>query len=84
MKVVKTVSGSEYLLDEEAKKFFRTRGENEENYKAENDGEWVPYTEIAQLEVGKTMEIFWMREGAQWPTLRMTTPVLSVEEAVTK
>ena len=81
MKIVKTVSGSTYFVDEESKTFLRIRGENEDAYSADNDGTWVKFDEVAQLEVGKIMEIYWTRDGASMPTIRMTTPVTSIEDA---
>ena len=80
MKQLKTQSGSAYMVDEASFSFIRIRGEGASELG--NDLNWISYTEIAEVTVGRPMEIYYKAPGSEIETLRVTTPVISIEETI--
>jgi hypothetical protein len=80
MKQIKTLSGSAYLIDDKSKTFIRIKGEEATSFV--NDLGWTQYDEVIDAEVGKQMNIYYTLPGASMPTLRTTTPVVTVEEII--
>lgn len=80
MKQIKTASGSSYMVDEASFSFIRIRGE--EASELNNDLNWVTYEEILPVVVGRPMEIYYKPTGSEMVTLRVTTPVVSIEDTI--
>lgn len=75
MKLIHTMSGSRYVLDEENKTFQRMPGPDARDLHA--DGKIESYTQLLYLHLGVPMEILWEIDGAE--KIRVTTPVTKIE-----
>lgn len=78
---ITTESGSVYYIDTDAKTMRRLPGEN--TFTLQGDGEDLPYTTISDIKVGESVSAVWYRTpeaDARFPTVRLTTPVVLIEE----
>lgn len=80
MKQIKTLSGSAYMIDEASFSFIRIRGEGAEEF--DNDLGWITYEKIGEVVVGRPMEIYYTPVNSEMVKLRITTPVVSMEETL--
>jgi hypothetical protein len=80
MKQIKTSSGSSYMVDEASFSFIRIRGEGADELG--NDLSWVTYERINEVTVGRPMEIYYTPVNSEMVTLRITTPVVSIEDTL--
>ena len=72
--IFRTISGSRYEIDFEAKKIRRLHGMINPTTRQGLDGEWKPYTDIVPetIEIGKPVFILW--DKATTPILPDTDP----------
>lgn len=76
MKVVRTYSGSSYIIDEDTQTFRRAPGQDANQI--DNDECDQKYIEILYLRKDSPMEILWMQDGKE--KIRITTPVKEIME----
>ena len=75
-----TTSGTTvYLVDEEAKRFKRHKGENSLSGPLWFDGEWNEYYNDPDIEVGKRMLFFLTRPAGAWQASSAVTAIETIE-----